>query len=272
MSGVKSVIAESQTNAQIGKINQPTPRLGLFNRKAKLAAWQNQLNTQYQDKQNEYNSPVNQMARYREAGLNPHLMYGQGTPGNQSSVQQATGYEPRGILETAINVIGVINQTAMMASQRAAIDANVQRTKIQTSNEAIKGEILQRNPLLNDTVFESELSRIISKGQQQGAETQSSIAEFQTKAEQLKSAQRQNKISDMYMETKIAKEVELLFQRFKLNEADLKIKAEILNSKEFLNEFSRLEMEFIKSGNMNFGHWAAFGKLLLSKIGGLKAR
>lgn len=32
--------------------------------------------------QNEYNSPVNQMARLREAGLNPNLIYGQVNSGN----------------------------------------------------------------------------------------------------------------------------------------------------------------------------------------------
>jgi ribosomal protein S20 len=36
--------------------------------------------------QNEYNSPLNQRKRYEEAGLNPNLMYGQGTTGNASSM------------------------------------------------------------------------------------------------------------------------------------------------------------------------------------------
>lgn len=35
--------------------------------------------------QNEYNTPSNQMQRFKDAGLNPHLIYGQGTNGNQSS-------------------------------------------------------------------------------------------------------------------------------------------------------------------------------------------
>lgn len=36
-------------------------------------------------RQNQYNSPQAQMQRYKEAGLNPNLIYGQGTPGNASS-------------------------------------------------------------------------------------------------------------------------------------------------------------------------------------------
>lgn len=40
-------------------------------------------------RQNEYNTPKAQMERYKDAGLNQHLIYGQGTPGNvQSSTPQ----------------------------------------------------------------------------------------------------------------------------------------------------------------------------------------
>lgn len=35
--------------------------------------------------QNDYNSPEAQMARYRSAGLNSHMIYGQGSPGNAST-------------------------------------------------------------------------------------------------------------------------------------------------------------------------------------------
>lgn len=38
--------------------------------------------------QNAYNSPEAQMRRFKEAGLNPMLIYGQGNPGNASSMPQ----------------------------------------------------------------------------------------------------------------------------------------------------------------------------------------
>lgn len=38
------------------------------------------------NRQNEYNSPAKQMERFTSAGLNPHLIYGQGNPGNASPV------------------------------------------------------------------------------------------------------------------------------------------------------------------------------------------
>jgi len=44
-------------------------------------------NLAFWNQQNEYNSPAAQMARFKAAGLNPHLIYGQGSAGNASSVQ-----------------------------------------------------------------------------------------------------------------------------------------------------------------------------------------
>lgn len=46
-----------------------------------LAQYQFDRNLEMWNKQNEYNTPANQMARYMEAGLNPNLIYSQGTPG-----------------------------------------------------------------------------------------------------------------------------------------------------------------------------------------------
>lgn len=42
------------------------------------------------NRQNAYNTPAMQMQRLREAGLNPALMYGQGTTGNASNQPKAT--------------------------------------------------------------------------------------------------------------------------------------------------------------------------------------
>lgn len=45
----------------------------------------NEANLRLWREQAEYNKPINQMARYQEAGLNPNLVYSQGNPGNMTS-------------------------------------------------------------------------------------------------------------------------------------------------------------------------------------------
>ena len=53
-----------------------------------LAKYQNQANINLWNLQNAYNSPQAQMQRYREAGLNPNLIYSQGNSGNASGVPE----------------------------------------------------------------------------------------------------------------------------------------------------------------------------------------
>lgn len=54
----------------------------------KLAEYSFEQQRKMIQEQNEYNSPKSQMARYEEAGLNPHMLYGAGqnAAGNQSSI------------------------------------------------------------------------------------------------------------------------------------------------------------------------------------------
>ena len=54
----------------------------------KLAEYSFDMQRQMVREQNEYNSPIQQMARYQEAGLNPNLIYGNGqsSAGNQSEI------------------------------------------------------------------------------------------------------------------------------------------------------------------------------------------
>ena len=58
----------------------------------KMAAQQNQWNIEQWQRENEYNAPVNQMARYEAAGINPYnaVVSGQIGSGSASSLQSAT--------------------------------------------------------------------------------------------------------------------------------------------------------------------------------------
>ncbi|WNK13892.1 MAG: DNA pilot protein [Microvirus sp.] len=82
---------------------------------------------------NEYNSPSAQMARYKQAGLNPNLIYGQGSPGNAPNVlPQYRGAQLSANYKAPINVAGALNNAieTKLALQRLA-------------NEREQGKILQ---------------------------------------------------------------------------------------------------------------------------------
>lgn len=95
-------------------------------------AQQNKYNEEMWNKQNEYNSPKNQMKRYEEAGLNPQLIYGQGTPGNASAVQSKTAYSPdtSKALNSAVQIQQLTQTVENLKTNQELIAAN-QRLKEQ---------------------------------------------------------------------------------------------------------------------------------------------
>lgn len=58
------------------------------------------------DYANEYNSPEQQMQRYREAGLNPNLIYGNATNNASSVVRSSSGNSPNYTVPRYENVVG----------------------------------------------------------------------------------------------------------------------------------------------------------------------
>lgn len=74
---VANWISNKKTNSTNLQISRETNQAN-----RELAEYQAQFNERMWHMQNDYNSPSAQMERYAQAGLNPNLIYGQGTPGN----------------------------------------------------------------------------------------------------------------------------------------------------------------------------------------------
>lgn len=87
-------------------------------------------------RQNEYNSPKAQMQRFKDAGLNPQLIYGQGTAGNASAtpVQQQKSGNPSFKADL---------QEIYGEAQRLA--ANMQQTQQTVENLKTNQELMQTN-------------------------------------------------------------------------------------------------------------------------------
>lgn len=105
-----------------------------------LAKRQNEYNVQMWNMENEYNTPAKQMERYREAGLNPALMYQQGNPGNASTpapavspdMKMTTAYRQsvapkleqfRAGLESLAGIAEAIERVRNLRSKTAGLDA-----------------------------------------------------------------------------------------------------------------------------------------------------
>lgn len=108
----------------------------------RLARQQNQWNLDQIAAQNEYNSPAAQIARYQEAGLNPNLIYGQISEGNQSQIAQ---YSKPDLKQYDIA------SAASTALQFASFAKELK----------LKDEIIEHERLTNNNLYQDNMSKII---------------------------------------------------------------------------------------------------------------
>lgn len=219
----------------------------------KIAAQQAAADQAAIDKQNAYNSPESQIARFQSANLNPALAYGSGNPGNQSeSVRtELPKVDLSGLMQ---NLVPAYNQTAMAQSQIQANDARTRQIGVLTKLHELQGQVLEKNPLLNADAYKAIIASLVSTAEIKASE--SGIRRMdQFFAEATRGMQAE----------KVFREVQLLEQRFKLGELDAKIKAEVLNSKEFSNAILEVQKRFMQDGTITPQHIFQFIQLLLMK-------
>lgn len=145
----------------------------------RLTERQYQMAQEFWRMNNEYNIPSNQMQRLKDAGLNPNLVYGNGTVvGNSSSMpsvpnaipQQAfTGNKnelsPLG--DSFSGLVGSISQLETMSTQRELIKkdiegkgADIDLRKSQKVHQDIENEILGNNAVAEGKMSQARLDHI----------------------------------------------------------------------------------------------------------------
>lgn len=132
-----------------------------------LARQQNQWNLEQWNRENAYNSPLAQMYRLRQAGLNPDLMYGQGTTGNSAGSPELTSGAPsepndmsamlskRSFGQTMQQILDKEQQRRMNEAQIEAIKANTNKTNSETQGQDIDNAI-QQIKLGNEAKFQDQ--------------------------------------------------------------------------------------------------------------------
>ena len=115
-----------------------------FEYSKQLAEQQNQFNIDMWRMQNEYNTPQAQMQRLQAAGLNPNLMYGQGTTGNASHAPQAVVASPpdyTGVMHSISKLTEAINVAKAIQEYRSL---KLQNNRLELSNEFARESMWNR--------------------------------------------------------------------------------------------------------------------------------
>lgn len=210
------------------------------------------------DRMNAYNTPKAQMARFQDAGLNPNLIYGQGSAGNQSSPSQVPEIRPtdyQAVPNFLQQISPQVNQAMLTQSQLQANDARTAQTYAQTEVSRLQAELIKANPLLDDEGFKATI---------EGLKSAASLKALQVKSSDI-ALKVQDATQGMQAE-KVFREVQLLEQKFNLGTADSAIKAQVLKSKEFQNAILEVQKNFMTDGDITPQHILQFVQMLILKL------
>jgi len=238
-------------------------------RNLELAQFQADANERYLQQQLEWDSPKNQMQRYKDAGLNPALIYGQGSPGNQGQPLRYPDIKVADIQRIAPEAIAMGNQTAMTMSQVQAINAKTIKDTVQTGVYRLQQEVLRHNPLLNETGFKAIIDGLVSSAEIKASEAGMKSQDLRWRGTQVPDSKRStdkgiglSPIGFQMME----RQLDILDQRFGLGKQDAQVKAQIVQSKEFQNAILEVQRDWLKDGNVTPQHIYQFIQMLLMKL------
>lgn len=230
-----------------------------------LAKQQNQWNLDQWNRENEYNTPFAQMARYKAAGLNPDLIYGQpnlsaaspdmtageaGTPMDYSPV--ANGPTIGEAASIAANARLTNAQAKLAESQADKVNAE---TIGQTINNDWLPKLLKGQIEINDAEVKDKLASAGLKGKQ------IDVAVEQIKVMQQSVRESQQKINDLQsqMENRTFQQVQAMLdynlrkdkQRYEIQELLSKVGVNKAQSKRILALLPYEMAESVSRTNLN---------------------
>lgn len=230
-----------------------------------LAKQQNQWNIDQWNRENEYNTPASQMARYKQAGLNPDLMYGQqnlsaaspemtaGEPGSPMDYSPVANGPTIGEAASIAANARLTNAQAKLAeSQADKVDAE---TIGQTINNDWLPKLLKGQIEINEADVKQKLADAGLKGKQ------IEVAVEQIKVMQQSVKESQKKIEDLHsqMENRTFQQVQAMLeynlkkdkQRYEIREILSKIGVNSANTKRILGLLPYEIAESISRTNVN---------------------
>lgn len=216
-----------------------------------------QQNLRIQQEQREYDSASAQMARYKAAGLNPHLIYGSGGgaggafPVDAGSLPGVNLQPPNAAYpDIAGNFLGA-GQTLANTQLAQARQGEVQ---MNTALKEIQIDIAKTNPMLNPSVASWVSTSMMEGARLKALESRSWMSGSDGGRMPIKITQKVNA------------ELEVQLQKIGLNTEDLKIKNQILESKEFENMIKEVQVRWLKDGEITPQHFYQGLMLIMSKM------
>lgn len=221
------------------------------------AQWAYDKNMELVKYQQDYDSPAQQMARYRAAGLNENLIYGQGTPGNMGSPMVQPQLPPARMdaPDASYGPVGSEFMGNMLAqSQMGLVQAKTVESQGKAGVLDAQERLINANPHLNPSYINALVTNL------------ESIAAIKAQEAKFLTSEQKYSGTSTRGEQKMILEIEQLAQKIGLNTQDLQIKAKIIQSKELENALKEIQKKWLEDGDITPQHIYQGIMMLLSKM------
>lgn len=212
----------------------------------------------WQREQLEYNTPKNQMARLAEAGINPHLAYAKGgDAGNWMGSSQVPQIKA-GDFQGALMGLGTqLAQMRLMNAQTNLTDQKTDESGIKQDLMQAQKDLVKANPYMKPEYVDAMVKNL------------SAVADLKAMERNFSFSKTNDPVTGVRWDRgwlKMQRELDLLNQKYNLNNADQKIKAEIVESKDFQNDMNNFQRKFMEDGEVNREHILYFIKVLFANL------
>lgn len=220
------------------------------------ALWALEENKRLQQEQRVYDSPEAQMARYKAAGLNPHLLYGSGSSAGSAFPISTQGIAPSRIDAPSASYPDIAGSFLQAGQTLAATELSQSKTAESGYKQealSIQNAIARANPMLDAGVAEW-------------------VRTSTEETARLKAIESRQWLSKGYgedvlkVQQKVNGQLEELFQKIGLNTTDQAIRNKILESKEFENAIKAIQVNWLKDGEVTPQHIYQAILLMLTKM------
>lgn len=224
--------------------------------------WLLEQNKLLQAEQRSYDSPESQMDRYLAAGLNPNMIYGNGSSAGQAFPIDAGSVGSVNIQPPSAaypDIASSFLRAGQISAQTRVLEAQEAKANMDTALKSVLVDIARSNPLLSPGVAEAVANSMLRTSELKAAEA------AYTKHAWI---DRDRDHSERIYVAKIRAEVEAMAQRIGLNTMDLDIKNKILVSKEFENAVKEIQKNWLQNGDVSPEHIRQGLMLILQKMMG----
>lgn len=226
-----------------------------------LANFQHQQNMELLKYQLDYNTPASQMGRFEDAGLNPNLIYGQGSPGNMESAPRYPDIKPTD-MQSGMDFATRAAQLKLLESQTDLTNQRTVESGVKQDVMKAQRDLINANPYLNKSYVNALVTQLESAAAIKKQEADWLLTEVPAG----KGADLDRSVPQTVGWIKMNQELQNLFQKYELNSADQAIKARVLQSKDFQNELQKIQVDWMKDGEITSQHIYMGLMLILSKL------